>query len=135
MAVLSVLSKIALIAQEMQDAGRQADRLVRRLLSIAEPIRAIQESNRHDDSSVAVAEVLAIVKEAHNFLSEYRKANRFTRACKRKAHADEFADLSRRYEEFDACCVMGTLEGSQSSVFPFRFFFHSYHRSPLTTSL
>ena len=92
---LKVLGEIAAMAEEMEDVGQQADRLVRRLLSIEEPVRAVQEQ---EDGSVALVEVLSTLREARDFLSEYSKANKFKRACRRKSHAEKFADLSRRYE-------------------------------------
>ena len=92
---LKVLGEIAAMAEGMEDVGQQADRFVRRLLSIEEPVRAIQEQK---DGSVALVEVLSTLREARDFLSEYRKANKFTRACRRKSHAEKIADLSRRYE-------------------------------------
>lgn len=94
--ILKVIGEVATMAEDIKTVGEQADRLVRRLLSIEEPVRAVEEK---DDKSLALSEILSIVQEAHDFLSKYFKAGSFSRACKRKSHADTFADLSHRYED------------------------------------
>lgn len=94
--ILKVIGEVATMAEEMESVGEQADRLVRRLRSIEEPVRVVEEKN---DNSLALSEVLSIVQEARDFLSKYFKAGKLTRAWKRKSHADTFADLSGRYED------------------------------------
>ena len=94
--ILKGIGEVATMAEEMESVGEQADRLVSRLLSIEEPVRAVEEKN---DNSLALSEVRSIVEEARDFLSKYFKAGKFTRACKMKSHAETFADLSGRYED------------------------------------
>lgn len=94
--ILKVIGEVVTMVEEIESVGEQADRLVSRLRSIEEPVRAVEEKN---DNSLALSEVLSIVHDAHDFLSEYFKAGRFTQARKRKSYAETFADLSGRYED------------------------------------
>lgn len=94
MLILKGIDEIITMAGEVENVGQQADRLVKRLRSIEEPVRAVEKKYK----SPALSLVLSIVQEAHEFLSKYFKLNRLQRAYNRKSHADIFTDLSDRYD-------------------------------------
>ena len=91
--ILHVVDKVRGIGDEIEQAGRQASRLVSRLAALEAPLRAVKDDTKLLSSAESLRQLLLIAQDSHEFLAQYARSGRMHRTLNRKNNSSRFAEL------------------------------------------